>query len=425
MDNPSRSAEPAFDVAVIGAGQAGLGISHFLKQYGMRHIVLERDRIGETWRTKRWNSFSLNSPNKFNMLPGDTYKGANPDGFDCAQAFVSYLEGYANRFQLPVQEHSRVVSVERNSSAYHVTALVHGTTRSYACRQVVVASGAMNEPKIPAFAKNISSSVRQFHAGEYRAPSDLLDGAVLVVGSAQTGLQVAEDLIEAGKKVYLSTSAVGRVPRRYRGSDILEWLLKVGFYDVTTEDITDPKDLEVRQPQVSGVGPLGHTISLQSLARRGAAIIGRIESVSGSEVNLQANAANHIRFADEVSRRIKTLIEQFIAENRLNVPPPEFDPADEPDTNALSASSMRVLDLGKEDIQSIIWATGFTGDFSYLKDGVVDGSGRPAHRSGISNASGLYFLGMPWLRKRKSGLITGIEEDAAFVAEHVKRTSSK
>jgi len=414
-----------FDVAVIGAGQAGLGISYFLKHCGMRHIVLEGGTIGETWRTQRWDSFVLNSPNRFNILPGDTYEGANPDGFDSARSFVSYLEGYANRHQLPVQEHARVVSVERNSSAYHVTAVVHGTTRRYACRQVVVASGAMNEPKIPSFAKSISSDIRQYHAGEYRAPSELPDGAVLVVGSAQSGLQLAEDIIEAGKKVYLSTSAVGRVPRRYRGRDIFEWLLRVGFYDVKTEDVTDPKNFELKQPQVSGVGPLGHTHSLQSLARRGAVVIGKIESASGNVITLQPNAADHIKFGDEVSRRMKALIEQFIAENHLGVPPPEPDPADEPDTNAMCASSMRSVDLEKESIRSIIWATGFTADFSYLKCHVIGGSGRPVHRNGISNVAGLYFVGLPWLRKRKSGIINGIVEDAAFIAENVKCTSSR
>jgi len=415
--------DPVFDAAVIGAGQAGLGISYFLQHHGMRHIVLERGRIGESWRTQRWNSFVLNSPNKFNVLPGDTYGGANPDGFDSAKNFVSYLEGYVSRLQLPVQEHTRVVSVERNSSAYHVTVLVHGATQRYACRQVVVASGAMNELKIPSLAKNISPNVRQYHAGEYRAHSELPDGAVLVVGSAQSGLQVAEDLIEGGKRVFLSTSAVGRVPRRYRGKDILEWLLMVGFYDMKTEDITDPKEFEMRQPLVSGVGPLGHTQSLQSLARRGVVVVGKVDSASGNVVNVQPNAADHIRFSDEVSRKIKALIERFIVERDLDVPQPEPDPADEPDTHAECASPMRSLDLKNENIGSIIWATGFGADFSYLKGSATDGRGRPSHRNGISNAAGLYFLGLPWLRKRKSGIINGIVEDATFIAENLKHAS--
>lgn len=415
--------DPAFDVAVIGAGQAGLGISYILKHYGQRHIVLERGRIGESWRAQRWDSFVLNSPNRFNVLPGDTYQGSNPDGFSTAKNFVSYLEGYASRFQLPVQELARVVSIERNSSAYHVTASVHGTARRYECRQVVVASGGMNELKFPSFAKDISPSVTQYHAGNYRSLSELPDGAVLVVGSAQSGLQVAEDIIEGGKRVFLSTSAVGRVPRRYRGRDILDWLLTVGFYDVKTEDVTDPKEFEMKPPQVSGVGPLGHTHSLQSLARKGAVIVGKIGHASGTVVNLQPNAAQHIKFSDELSGRMKGLIDKFIAENRLNVPPPEPDPADEPDTLAACASPVHALDLEKENIRSIIWATGFTGDFSYLKNQVLDADGRPVHRNGISNMAGVYIVGLPWLRKRKSGIVNGIAEDATFIAENVLRGS--
>jgi putative flavoprotein involved in K+ transport len=415
--------DPSFDVAVIGAGQAGLAISYLLTQYGMRHIVLERERIGESWRTQRWNSFALNSPNRFNVLPGDVYDGANPDGFDSAPGFVSYLEGYANRWQLPVQEHARVVSVERNSSGYHVTSVRHGTTRRYDCRKVVVTSGAMNAPRIPSYAKEISPDVRQYHTGTYRASSELPDGAVLVVGSAQSGIQVAEDLIQAGRRVYLSTSAVGRAPRRYRGKDILDWLLKVGFYDLKTEDVTDPREFDQKPPQISGVGPLGHTLSLQSLAGKGAVIIGKIDSASSRTVNLQPNAAEHIKFSDEVSRRLKALIDRYITENQLAAPPPEPDPADEPDAEAACASSVRTLDLEKENIHTIIWATGFTGDFSYLKDQALGSRGLPVHSRGISNVAGLYFVGLPWLRKRKSGFINGMVEDATVIAEHVRRAS--
>jgi putative flavoprotein involved in K+ transport len=415
--------DPDFDVAVIGGGHAGLAISYFLKQYGMRQIVLERGRIGESWRSQRWDSFMLNSPNGFNILPGATYRGANPEGFDSAMSFVSNLEGYANRFQLPVQEHTRVISVRRNSSAYHVTASVHGAPERYTSRQVVVASGGMNDLRIPLVAKRISSSIRQLHAGEYRSPSQLPEGGVLVVGSAQSGLQLAEEILQAGRRVYLSTSAVGRVPRRYRGRDIFDWLLRVGFFDVKTEEVTDPRELEMKQPQVSGVGPFGHTLSLQSLARRGAVVIGKIENAGGNEITLQPNAADHIRFSDEVSRRIKGLVDRFIVAHHLNAPRWETDPDDEADTQAACASPIRVLDLGKANITSIIWATGFTADFSYLKDRVISSHGRPMHRNGISNVPGLYFLGLPWLRKRKSGIVNGIVEDAAFIAEQVKLAS--
>lgn len=416
-------AADSLDVAVIGGGPAGLSTSYFLNHYGLHHVVLERGRIGESWLTQRWNSFVLNSPNKYNVLPGDIYRGAHPDGFDTAKDFVAYLRSYARRFHLPVQEQSRVVSVERNSSTYRITALLNNTTQQYTSRQVVVASGALNERRLPSFAMRISPNIQQIHASEYRSPGGLPDGAVLVIGSAQSGLQVAEDIIDSGKKVYLSTSAVARVPRRYRGKDIFEWLIKVGFFDVRTEDITDPREFEQRQPQVSGVGPFGHTQSLQFLARKGAVIIGTIDGASGNIISIQANAADHIKFSDEASRKMKARIEQCISQNHLSVPPSEPDPADEPDTTAESASFLTSLNLEKEHIRSIIWATGFTGNFGYLKGLGVDDKARPSHRNGIANAEGVFFVGIPWLRKRKSGIIHGIVEDAEFIAEHLRSSS--
>jgi len=416
--------DSALDVVVIGAGHAGLGISYHLMNHGLRHLVLERGRIGETWRAQRWNSFRLNSPNKFNALPGDIYDGPNPDGFCNASDFVSYLGDYAARFQLPVHERTRVLSIKRDASTYRVTALGDEKTSTIACRQVVVASGGLNVPKIPAFAKAISPDVWQCHASDYRSPSELPDGAVLVVGSAQSGLQLAEDLIDAGRRVFVSSSAVGRVPRRYRGADIFEWLLKVGFFSVKTEDITDPREFDLKQPQISGVGPLGHTLSLQSLARRGAIVLGKVNGAMGDVINIQTNAAGNIRFGDQVSSRIKGLIEDFIRKNRLDVPPPEPDPADEPDLNATCASSATALDLGHQGIRSIIWATGFVGDFGFLQNLINGGNGGVVHRNGISSVPGLYFVGLPWLRMRKSGIINGIVEDAAFIAERVKQSEN-
>lgn len=402
---------------MIGGGQAGLGISYWLQHYGLQHRVLEQGKIGETWSKQRWDSFALNSPNKRNTLPGETYAGENPDGFDSAPKFVSYLRRYADKFRLPVLEYTRVVSVEHHPQGFIVRTADHGSSAPIVCRQLVVASGAMNLQRVPSFAGDISPEIRQYHAGTYRNSRQLDQGAVLVVGSGQSGLQVAEDLLRAGRTVYLSTSAVGRVPRRYRGTEILEWLLTIGFYDVRTEDVTDPREFEKRQPQVSGVGPFGHTHSLQSLAQSGAVILGKLESASGVTVRFQPDAAANVRFADEVSKRIKQQIDDYIVRNRLDVPPNEPDPADEPDLHAACASPLTCLNLLRENIHSIVWTTGFSSDFRYLKLPVLDGNGRPRHRGGVSEVPGVYFLGLPWLRKRKSGIICGTCEDAEELAK--------
>jgi putative flavoprotein involved in K+ transport len=417
-------AHHVLDAVVVGAGHAGLAISYYLNHYNLRQIVLERGRIGESWRSQRWDSFRLNTPNRFNSLTGDDHSGISSDLFTSAGKFVTYLESYANRFLLPVQEHARVISVTRDHQAFRVVAIADTTLETYECHHVVIASGGQNEGKTPTFAAAISPRVTQYHAGEYRSASELPDGAVLVVGSAQSGLQIAEDLVDAGRNVYLSSSAVGRVPRRYRGNDIVDWLMAVGFFDATTDNITNPKELESRQPQVSGVGPRGHTVSLQFLARKGVVVLGKIASASGSVVTFQANAKNHIQFGDQVSQNIKTLIDRYIMDNHLSSPPAEPDPADDPDNDGAAATNLLSLDLAKENVSTIIWATGFTGNFEFLQCDATDARGMPIHQNGIARVPGLYFLGLPWLRKRKSGIICGMYEDAAFIAEHLTRAGN-
>jgi putative flavoprotein involved in K+ transport len=408
------------DVVVIGAGHAGLGISYLLRQQGISHAVFERGTIGESWRTQRWDSFALNTPNKVNVLPGDVYEGPDPDGFESAKGFVAYLQSYARRFRLPVHEHAPVVSVESHAEGFRVIAENDDGHPQVICKKLVVASGAMNRKQIPPFARHISPAIRQYHASEYRNPSQLEPGHVLVVGSGQSGLQVAEDLLQSGRTVYLSTSAVGRVRRRYRGLDIVDWLMYVGFFDAKADDVTNPADFQLRQPQVSGVGPRGHTHSLQSLAARGMIVLGTLESADGMMLRVQPNATDHVQFADAVSARIKLQIEDYIAKSKLNVPQPESDPADEPDAHAACASPITSLDLQKAGIRSIVWTTGFAADYSYLKFPVLDGAGRLMQRNCVAKVPGLYFLGMPWLHKRKSGIICGVPEDAELVAHSIR-----
>ena len=409
------------DVIVIGAGHAGLSISYHLKKLHLNHVVFEKDRIGYTWRNERWNSFKLNTPNKINLLPGQENVFSDPEGFCSASDFISFLEGYSRTFQLPVIENCKVLSVESipDSKDFSVYVSQNDSERNYRSKQIVVASGAQNIKNIPSFAKNISHEILQLHTSEYRNASLLPDGAVLIVGSAQSGIQIAEDLINMGRKVFISTSQVSRVPRRYRGKDITDWLILTGFFDVRTIDVTDPQMITMKQPQVSTVGIRGHTISLQSLARNGAIILGKTEFADATTVFLQPDSESHIRYADESSKKVKEIINEYIQNSQLNSPQPEEDPADKPDETTASASTITTLNLIENKITSIIWTTGFTGDFSYLKLPVFNGNGIPKHHGGISDIEGLYFLGLPWLRKRKSGIILGIREDSEFLAETI------
>jgi putative flavoprotein involved in K+ transport len=282
---------------------------------------------------------------------------------------------------------------------------------------VVVASGAQNKKNIPLFARNLSSEIFQLHSSEYRNVSSLPDGAVLVVGSAQSGIQIAEDLISEGRKVFISTSQVGRVPRRYRGKDIVDWLIITGFYDQFASDVADKQILTMKQPQISTVGVRGHSSSLQALAKNGAVILGKIENANALTVFLKPDAAANVKFADESSMKVKEMINQYIQKTQLYAPPPEEDLGDAPDEKADCVSAVTSLNLIENNITTIIWTTGFVGDYSYLKLPVFNDNGMPRHHNGISDINGLYFLGMPWLRKRKSGIILGIEEDAKFIAK--------
>lgn len=418
--------DAVLDVIVIGAGQAGLSASYYLKQYELNHVVFERGKIAESWCSQRWDSFRLNTMNKLNILPGFSYSGSEPGGYCTAKEYAAMLELYATQFELPVVADAKVLAVEKSAdnSFFKVAVEVGQRVNYYYASQVIVASGAHNEIKIPSFAYNLSSDIVQLHSSQYRNAQQLPDGAVLVVGSAQSGCQVAADLLDAGKKVYLSTSMVGRIPRRYRGRDIMEWLLEMKFFDVRPEDVKDPAMLHMKPPQITGVDG-GHTISLQGLARQGAVILGKVEHADRRRVTLQPNAAANVMFADHVSENTKRMVDNYILDGALNFPPAEYDEADMPDIDASCASPVTSLDLDVHNITSVIWTTGFSGNFNYLPSSALDGQGYPIHKNGISPVDGIYYLGLYWLRMRKSALINGIKDDAAFITEQVQSRSKK
>lgn len=415
------------DVIVVGAGHAGLSASYYLQKLGLNHLVFERGKIGESWRSQRWDSFKMNTTTKLNMLPGIDYLGSDTDSFGSAHEFVYLLNEYAVNLSLPVSESTKVVSIEKihDTEIFHVVADKQGYRESYYSRQVIIASGTQNEKSIPGFAKQISPEIKQLHSSEYRNPDQLPDGAVLVVGSAQSGIQVAEDLIAAGKKVYLSTSMVPRIPRTYRGRDIMDWLMQLGFFDMTVDQILDPAMLHIKAPQLTGTGNGRSSISLQSLAKAGVTILGKAKAANEENVFFKQDAAKYVQFADQFSRKVKEMIDGFIESQQLIAPAPEEDVADMSDENAFCASSITSLHLIKHSVRSIIWSTGLTGNFDYLKLPVFNEDGSLRHHKGIAAVPGLYFLGLPWLRTRKSSLIYGTKEDAEFICEKVHEYSQR
>lgn len=415
----------SYDVVVIGAGHAGLSISYYLTQHGIDHIVLEKGHIGESWRSQRWDTFALNTTNDLNVLPGDscTYP---PDAFPLAHELVHQFESYVKKFALPVAEHAEVISLDRNEKSDTFITIVHhrGVEQKIISNQAVVASGFQNTIACPALASKISSDIVQLHGGDYRNAAQLPEGHVLVVGSAQTGCQIALDLLRAGKNVFLATSNVGRIPRRYRGKDIMHWMFDTGMMHIRPEDVEDPSVFETRAPQVSGVGRYGSTISLQSLHRDGAVILGTLHAADAHTLHLLPNARAHVDLADKVSAQIKSKIDLFIKKTNLDAPPPVTDPEDQPDPEGHCVSERTHLDLKKERITSIIWCTGFGTNYRYIKLPVLNEKGMPVHKEGITAVPGLYFLGLFWQRRRQSALIAGISEDAAFICDQVLQHKS-
>jgi len=411
------------DTIIVGAGQAGLGVSYFLQQNGHKHIVFDQGRIGESWLSQRWDSFRLNTSNLRNTLPGFPYDGPEADGFSGTDALVNYFHEYVDRFQLPVRTGVTVVSVERaeDQKSFVVrTRNADGHQETLMSRSVVVASGIQRVPRIPALHEKLPGDLTQFHTADYRNPQELPPGAVVVVGSGQSGCQIAEDLLVAGRTVFLCSSKVGRVPRRYRGTDLVEWWVDMKFWDVTYDSLQDKSISRAAQPQISGIGRYGHTVSLQNLASQGVVILGRLLDIDSGTLILGDEAAANVHFADEFSQRVKNDIDAYL--DRLNITPPplEEDPADVPDPVAQCISSLRHLPLRESNVSTVIWATGFTGDFSWIHLPILDDHNRPIQERGVSLEDGLYFVGFPWLNSRKSGIIYGIAEDANFIANAIR-----
>jgi putative flavoprotein involved in K+ transport len=412
-----------FDTVIVGAGQAGLGVSYFLQQHGIKHIVFERGRIGESWLSQRWDSFRLNTPNLRNTLPGLPYDGPDADSFARINALVDYFQGYVARFQLPVQTGVRVISVERDEDSENFVVKTRsddGHEEAVSSRSVVIASGIQRVPRIPAVHTKLPGDIVQFHTADYRNPQGLPPGAVVIVGGGQSGCQITEDLLAAGRTVYLCTSKVGRVPRRYRGRDLIEWWVDTKFWDVTYASLQDKTISRAAQPQISGIGRYGHTVSLQNLASQGVVILGRLLDIDAGTLILGNDAASNVHFADEFSQRVKSDIDAYLARVNITPPPLEDDPADIADPDAQCVSPLRQLNLKESRVSTVIWATGFTGDFSLIHLPILDDQNKPIHDRGISPEHGLYFVGFPWLNSRKSGIIYGVAEDANFIANAIR-----
>ena len=401
------------DAAVIGAGWAGLGVSYVLAKAGLSHRVLERGRIGETWRTQRWDSFHLNTPKFQAVMPGDCYDGADPEGFYTRNEFVALLEDYARRCRLPVATDTPVTALTCDGEA-RIYRLIT-PTGEFTARAVVIASGSLNRPRRPELARAVLPGLLQIDPSVYRNPDALPPGAVLVIGSAQSGGQIAEDLAIAGRVVFLSTGRTGRKPRRYRGRDVSFWEQETGLYDIPRKDFVGPGG------RIPGRPLLGarRTISLQSLSAQGVVLLGRFAGFANGRFTFADDVRENIRLGDEAAAKTKRHIDDHIASHGIEAPQAIDDPAETvaprlPDPPILS------LDPSEHRLTTVIWCTGFEGDYSFVQvPGLLNAHQQPLEKEGVTDATGIYFAGVDFSSTRKSGLIVSIAEEAERLVGHI------
>ena len=411
--SPTPILPPSIPVAIVGAGQAGLSLSWFLRDRGIAHVVLERDVPVNSWRGERWDTFHLATPNWQCALPGHPYRGPDPDGFLGRDEIVAYLEGFVASFDPPVIPRVEVWALTRNNAGF----LLETSAGPMRAGQVVVATGGYHTPAIPDEAADLPDTIRQFTAADYRAPAQLPPGAVLVVGSGLSGAQIAEDLLEAGREVHLAVGAAPRIPRRYRGRDCHDWLARMGWHDIPVEQHPlGPGVRDMPSHVVSGLDG-GRDIDLRRAALAGLRLHGRLREVSGGIVHFRDDLAANLDAADAAAAAIRTSIDEWIAASGAEAPveapyaPPWAPAFDQPLT----------LDLARAGIAAIVWCIGFRAAFGWVALPVLDERGRPMHRRGVTATPGLYFLGLPWLHSWGSGRMSGVARDAEYLADRIVR----
>jgi putative flavoprotein involved in K+ transport len=398
------------DTIIVGGGQGGLSTSYYLKQGGREHIILEQTyQAAKAWRD-RWDSFTFITPNWMIRLPGAEYQGDEPDEFMVRKQIIEYFEEYIKQFELPIRYGIQVTSVESIDTGY----LVETNKTNFEADNVVIATGMYQRPRMPSFGSNLSSEIIQLHSSEYRNPETLPDGAVLVVGSAQSGCQIAEELYKTGRKVYLSVGNAGRLPRRYRGKDITQWFDELGFYDRTVDKLPSPQAKFAGSAHGTGKDG-GHTINLHQFAKDGVILLGHIQSGKNNRIMLAPDLKENLANADKLEIELVKLIDEAIENNGLDVPIetlPEL-------RDGYEVEEILDLDLKSAGITSVIWATGYKFDFSLVKLPAFDEDGYPVQKRGVADFPGLYFIGLQFLHTSKSGLLAGVGDDAAHVAKHI------
>jgi putative flavoprotein involved in K+ transport len=383
---------------------------------GIDHVVLERAEKFHAWKQQRWDSFCLVTPNWQCVLPGYEYTGNDPHGFMVKSEIIRFVDGFAAQFNPPVLEGVEVTHLVQTGERYHLTT----SAGDFTARHVCIATGGYHTPITPRMAERLPRNLTQLHANQYRNPARLPPGAVLVVGTGQSGCQIAEDLHLEGRQVHLCVGSAPRVSRFYRGRDVVDWLQDMGHYDLTVADHPMQEGVRGKANHYVTGRDGGRDIDLRSFARDGMALHGHLAAVDGETIGFAPDLRQNLDNADQVSDRIKDGIDNFIAERRIDAPTePRYVPVWQPPENDPP------LDLAAAGITSIIWCVGYQPDYSWVHVPVFTGRGTPSHRRGVTAVPGLYFLGLPWLHTWGSGRFAAIARDAAHLAQHITNSTTR
>ena len=412
---PSLS-DKHFSVVVIGGGQAGLSMSSYLSKKGINHIVLEKNRIAHSWRTQRWDTFCLVTPNWQCQLPEFPYSGSEPHSFMGRDEIVAYIEAFAEKIDAPVHEGVAVTRVSRMGDAF----AVETSEGSITADAVVLAVSGYHVPNMPRAAERIDDSIVQIHTSAYRNSAQLPDGEVLVVGSGQSGCQIAEDLHLSGRKVHLVVGSAPRCPRVYRGRDAVDWLADLGQYDLPVDEHPLKEKVRKNANHYLTGRDGGRDIDLRRFALEGMQLYGRLIDASQGALIFKDDLAANLDAADRVYNGICSLIDKHITDKGIAAPEgAHYQPLWTP------GETTAELDLKAAGITSVVWATGFRSDWSWVDLPIFDGSGYPTHKRGVTTMDGVYVLGLPWLHTWGSGRFVGIARDAAYLADRIMESRSK
>ncbi len=398
---------------VIGAGHTGLAVSYLLSQRLIDHVVLERGEVANTWRTERWDSLRLLTPNWQTRLPGFAYDGDDPDGFMTMPEIVEFIDRYARLVDPPLHTLTTVTSVRKDGEDYEVV-----TDRGvWSCRSVVLATGGFNLPKIPPIAAALPTSIDSVTPLDYRRPSDLREGGVLVVGVSATGVQLAEEIHRSGRPVTVSVGEHVRMPRVYRGKDIRYWFETTGLADERYDEVDDiVRARSVPSPQLVGT-PERLMLDLNALTDQGVRMVGRLAGIRDGKAQLSGSLHNKCNRSDLKMDRLLLSIDEWVTENGLDA---EYDPPHRYERTRVEKSPPLGLDLAGGEIKTVLWATGYRPDYSWLHVPVLDHKGRLRHDGGIvTDSPGMYRIGLNFLRRRKSSFIHGAEDDAPELVDHL------